>query len=251
MSRLSQHTVSHVDPVARTFGAAALIVALAGAVFAMTGLSQAEQHRPAQAAAAAKKAAKKKVPTPSKTPKKNGLLLLNSKKKYPASVIPTVASAKNAARLDGATKEDLGMNCPATAVDLGSWCLDASVYPVPTEDIGKNNFLYATNACVNAGGYLPTAAQLIGAAGRVKLSGTIDDSETTASTDIDPTDGFKDQREMSSTLITLTAGASAAGSQGVTAGSKSNPEQGEPDPVPVPRDPLPGHAQLRHRLRQQ
>ena len=65
----------------------------------------------------------------------------------------------------------------------------------------------------------------------------------TAATDLDPSDGLKDQREMSSTLITVASGSSAAGSMGVTQGSKGDPKTGEPDPVPVPADPLPSTLQ--------
>jgi hypothetical protein len=54
---------------------------------------------------------------------------------------------------------------------------------------------------------------------------------------------LKDRREMSSTLITTTSGGSAAGSQGVTPGSKGNTRAGEPDPVPVPADPAPDTLQ--------
>jgi hypothetical protein len=222
------------DPVARTLAGAGLVVALLALVFAMTGLSQARDGTPRAAAAA-----KKKLPGASTTPKKYGLLRLNAKKRFPAVVIPKVAAAKEADALDGANRADLEMNCPATSVDLGSWCLDASTYPVPNEDIGKNDFAYATKACVEAGGFLPTAAQLLGAASRVRLASTIDDNRVGASIDEDATDGLKDQREMSATLFTLTTGSSAAGSQGVTAGSRGDPKQSEPDPVPFPADPRP------------
>ncbi len=52
-------------------------------------------------------------------------------------------------------------------------------------------------------------------------------------------DGLKDRREMSSTLITTAAGASSAGSLGVSEGSKGDPKTGEPDPVPLPANPMP------------
>ena len=44
---------------------------------------------------------------------------------------------------------------------------------------------------------------------------------------------------MSSTLVTTAAGSSAAGSQGVSEGSRGDPKQGEPDPVPLPANPSP------------
>ena len=170
--------VRRPDPVARVLAGGALVTALAALVFAMTGLSQARPE-PVGQTAAAKKAKKKKapLPAPSKAPKKYGILRLNAKKQYPASVIPTVAAAKSARTLDGATREDLALTCPQDTVDLGTWCLLSSTFPVPPEDVGKNDFLYAAKQCVAMGGYLPSAAQLIGAADRVKLAGTIDDSQ--------------------------------------------------------------------------
>jgi hypothetical protein len=39
---------------------------------------------------------------------------------------------------------------------------------------------------------------------------------------------------MTATLVTTAAGASAAGSQGVSEGSKGDPKQGESDPTPFP-----------------
>ena len=73
-------------------------------------------------------------------------------------------------------------------------------YPLEKGEIGTNDYFFATQKCAELGGYLPTAAQLIGAAPRVKLAGRVDDNEVTASTDVDPTDGLKDRREMSATL---------------------------------------------------
>lgn len=136
----------------------------------------------------------------------------------------------------------LRVNCPIpNAVDLGTWCLESSLHVVPPEDTGRNDYVYAAQACVKAGGWLPSAAQLIGAARRVKLQSTIDDSPTTSGADEfpDPKYGIKDKREMSADLFTTTAGLSAAGSEGVTAGSRGNASQGEPDPAPVPANPLP------------
>jgi hypothetical protein len=44
---------------------------------------------------------------------------------------------------------------------------------------------------------------------------------------------------MSGDLFTTTAGAEAAGSEGVTAGSRGNTSTGEPDPTPAPANPNP------------
>ncbi len=117
-------------------------------------------------------------------------------------------------------------------MDLGTFCLLSSIYPVDKEEVGTNSYFFATQKCVELGGYLPTAAQLIGAANRVRLSFTVNYSEVTASTDIDATDGLKDRREMSASLTTTASGSRAAGSHGVSEESRGDPRAGEPDPTP-------------------
>ncbi len=238
----------------RWSGPAALVVSLVALVFALGGISSADQRPVASASAKAtakskaktKKATTKKktaaAPTPSTKPKALGLLLLNKKKQFPTSVLPLVPLAKvaqNANKLGGRAASAYVENCTADAVDMGSWCIDSSTYPLQSNEVGKNDYLWASQKCVDQGGYLPTAAQLIGAATRVKLNSTLDDNQSTASIDIDPSDGLKDQLEMSSTLVTTAAGSDAAGSEGVTSGSTGNPNTGEPNPVPVPADPTP------------
>ncbi len=142
----------------------------------------------------------------------------------------------------GAKLAKLDARCAVSnAVDLGTWCLESTPFHVPITDTGKNNYLYAAQKCVAEGGWLPSAAQLIGAAPKVALASTIDDSPaTSANTEFpEAKNGIKDQREMSGDLFTTAAGGSAAGSEGVTAGSKGVGSTGEPDPVPAPADPLP------------
>lgn len=172
----------------------------------------------------------------STTPFANGILLLSSLKKFPVSVLPTV---KNSNEIGGRSLAEITPSCGPETVDLGTWCLEASAYPVPNAEQGKNDFFFASQACVAAGGWLPSAAQLIGAAKRVRLESTIHDSPTTAIIDEEPADGLKDQREMSSTLVTTAAGSSASGSEGVSEGSTGNPETGEPNPTPQPAVPAP------------
>jgi len=150
-----------------------------------------------------------------------------------------VRPSGNASLLNGRSAEDLTNNCNAQSVDLGTWCLEASPYPVPNADVGKNNFFYASQKCVSLGGYLPSAAQLIGAADRVRLASVIGDSRLTATIDEDPTDGLTDKREMSSTLVTTAAGSDAAGSEGVSDGATGNPRTGQPNPAPQPAVPEP------------
>jgi hypothetical protein len=210
-----------IERLNRVAGIAALLVALLALVLSTTSLAGAAKHKP--------------------KPKPGAIVRLGKGHKIPAKYLPTVGHAKLADRLGSnrATADDLTGSCAPTTVDLGSWCLDASTFPIPDKDVGRNNYFYATQACVENGGWLPTAAQLVGAAQHVKLSSTIDDKQISALIDIDATDGLKDRREMSATLVTTAAGASAAGSEGVTAGSRGDPKQGEPDPVPLPANPAP------------
>jgi hypothetical protein len=160
-------------------------------------------------------------------------------KQIPAKNLPRVANATNAKKLDGQTATQLTGSCSPTTVDLGTWCLMAAPYPLTNADIGKNNYFWASQKCVSLGGYLPTAGQLIGAAARVKLESTIDDSPLTATVEQDPSRGLQDQREMSATLITTAGGSDAAGSEGVSAGSTGNPNVGQPNPTPQPAVPQP------------
>jgi hypothetical protein len=212
--------------------AAALVVSMLALLFSMSGVG------------AAKPAAKPKYPqTASTSPQKYGILRLGKNKKFPAKAIPTVAKARTAVRLGDMTPAELATACPANTIDLGSWCIQSSVQPVETEDVGKNDYFYASQKCVDLGGWLPSAEELIGAAAQIKLSSTLDDNSTSASTDILPEDGLGDRREMSGTLITTTAGSSAAGSEGSTAGATGDPGSGESAPVPLPADPAPDSLQ--------
>lgn len=136
----------------------------------------------------------------------------------------------------------LRVQCPVKpAVNLGSWCVEAGPHPIPAADVGSNDYFYATQTCAREGGWLPSAAQLIGAAPKLALQSTIDDDPATSGAEEfpDKTRGIKDKREMTSDLFTVTAGSEAAGSEGVTPGSKGNAAQGEPDPVPMPANPAP------------
>ncbi len=176
----------------------------------------------------------------STTPHAGGVLLLGRNRKFPASAIPTVA---NASRVEGKTAEQLAGTCPPATVDLGSWCLDSAPYPLTNAQVGKNNFIWANKACTAEGGWLPSAAELVGAADRVKLESTIHDSPLSATINLDPTRGLKDEREMSSTLVTTEAGSAAAGFEGVSEGATGNPRQGQPNPIPLPANPIPESLQ--------
>ena len=167
--------------------------------------------------------AAKRLPEASLKPKKFGILRLNAKRKFPPSVLPASVFA----------------HCSPETVKIGTVCMMTNPYPLEKSEIGKSDYFFATQKCASLGGYLPTAAQLIGAAKRVKLAGRVDDNEVTASTDVDATDGLKDRREMSATLTTTASGDRAAGSMGVSDVSRGDPKAGEPDPIPLPADPSP------------
>jgi hypothetical protein len=213
----------------RVLAIAAIGISLLALVVSMTGVSEAVRRG--------------LFPGASTKPRPYGVLRLGKNKKFTARAIPKVRAARRADRLGGKRARQLVGSCAPDTVDLGSWCLMNGPYGVTKEEIGKNNYFFATQKCAELGGYLPTAGELIGAAERVKLASTIGDSQLTASIDLDATDGLKDRREMSSTLVTVTAGSSAAGSVGVSEGSKGDPKQGEPDPVPQPANPSPDTLQ--------
>jgi hypothetical protein len=205
----------------------ALIISLVALVFSTTGLADAARRAVVSTFAG--------HPISTK-PHAGGVLLLGKNRKFPASAIPTVA---NASKVAGKTAAQLTGTCPPVTVDLGTWCLDSAPYPLSNTQVGQNNFIFASKACEAEGGWLPNAAQLLGAANRVRLESTIHDSQLTATVDLDPTRGLKDEREMSSTLVTTEAGSAAAGSEGVSEGSTGNPRQGQANPTPLPANPLP------------
>jgi hypothetical protein len=213
---------------------AALAISLVALIFSMTGLADAARH--------AVLAALDGHPV-SSSPHAGGLLVLGRNGKFPAAAIPTVGTAENAKRFDGKTAEQIVATCPPDTVDLGTWCLESTPFPLTNADLGKNNFIWASKKCEEEGGWLPSASQLLGAAARVKLESTIHDSPLTATINLDPTRGLKDEREMSSTLVTTEAGSAAAGFEGVSEGATGDPRQGQPNPIPLPANPLPESLQ--------
>jgi hypothetical protein len=218
-------------PRRRRLPSPALLVALVALVLSTTGLADAARRAIVASIAG--------HPVTSK-PHSGAVLLLGKNGKFPASAIPTVANAK---KVGGQTAEQLAGTCPPATVDLGTWCLDSAPYPLTNADAGKNNYIWASKACEAEGGWLPNASELLGAASRVKLESTIRDSSLTATVNLDPSRGLKDEREMSSTLVTTEAGSAAAGSEGVSEGATGSPRQGQPDPVPVPANPIPESLQ--------
>jgi hypothetical protein len=211
-----------------------MVVALVALIFSTTGLADAARH------AAVAMIAGHPV---SSRPHPGALLTLGRNGKFPAAAIPTVASAENAKRFDGKTAEQIVATCPPDTVDLGTWCLESTPFPLTNAELGKNSFIWASKKCEEEGGWLPTASELLGGAARVKLESTIHDSPLTATINLDPTRGLKDEREMSSTLVTTEAGSAAAGFEGVSEGATGDPRQGQPNPIPLPANPLPESLQ--------
>lgn len=209
----------------------AMIIALIALVFSTTGLADATRR--------AVVAAVDGHPLTTK-PHPGAVLVLGRNGKFPASAIPTV---RNASKVDGKTPEQLAGTCPALTVDIGTWCLDSAPYPLTKAQTGENDFIWASKACEAEGGWLPSASELLGAAARVKLESTINDSQDTATINLDPSRGLKDEREMSSTLITTEAGSAAAGFEGVTEGATGDPRQGQANPIPLPADSEPESLQ--------
>jgi hypothetical protein len=216
---------------ARRLPSPALLISLVALVFSTTGLADAARRAVVSAF---------NGHTVSTQPHSGGVLLLGKNRKFPASAIPTV---KNATHISGKTAAQLTGSCPPASVDLGTWCLDSAPYPLTNRQIGQNNYIFAAKACEAEGGWLPSAAELLGAAARVRLESTIHDNPDTATVPLDPTRGLLDQREMSSTLVTTTAGSAAAGSEGVSEGATGNPRQGQANPTPLPANPLPESLQ--------
>lgn len=208
-----------------------MIVALLALVLSTTGLADAARQAVVSAIAGH---------AVSHRPTSNGILLLGANRKFPASAIPTVANAKH---LDGKTAAQLEGSCLPETVDVGTWCIESAPYPLTKADLGKNNFAFASRTCEEAGGWLPSASELIGAANKVKLESTVNDSELTATINLDPTRGLKDEREMTSSLVTTEAGSAAAGFEGVSEGATGDPRQGQANPIPLPANPMPESLQ--------
>jgi hypothetical protein len=201
---------SRPDPVPRVLSAAALLVAIIALISSMNGFAPAAASPSSKAHAQAEK-------------KRN-----QAQKKQMATLNKKVNKLKAACPISG-------------AIDLGSWCLEGSTFKVPQSEAGQNNYFYATQKCVKEGGWLPSAAQLIGAAPVAALKSTINDDPGTSGVSEFPeaATGIKDEREMTSDLFTTGVGARAAGTEGVTAGSKGAGNIGEPNPVPMPAEPSP------------
>jgi hypothetical protein len=213
----------------------ALIIALIALVFSTTGLADAARHAVISAIDG--------HPV-SSTPHAGGILVLGHNRKFPASAIPTVANAKE---VGGKTAAELEGTCPPDTISVGggagSWCIESTVYPLTNAEVGKNNYMWASQKCEEVGGWLPSASELIGAAPKIKLESVIHDSQLTATIDLDPSRGLKDEREMSSTLVTTEAGSAAAGFEGVSEGATGDPRQGQANPVPLPANPYPESLQ--------
>jgi hypothetical protein len=213
------------DPVPRLLAAAALLVAIVALIFSMDGMAPGADSPAGKPPTTAPTQAEKQQ---EKTREQQEKQHKKTEKKRTASLNKRIGK--------------LAAACPVSgAIDLGSWCLEGSTFKVPTSEAGQNDYFYAAQKCVAEGGWLPSAAQLIGAAPQAALKSTVDDDPGTSGASEFPeaAAGIKDEREMTSDLFTTGAGARAAGSEGVSAGAKGVGNLGEPNPVPVPAEPSP------------
>ncbi|HME04328.1 MAG TPA: hypothetical protein VKG38_15005, partial [Solirubrobacteraceae bacterium] len=135
----------------------AMVIALVALVFSTTGLADAARRAVVSAIDG----------HPLSTqPHAGGILLLGGNRKFPATAIPTV---KDSSRVGGKTAAELEGTCPPATVDLETYCMETAPYPLTKEQLGKNNFIFASKTCQQRGGWLPSASELLGAAERVKL----------------------------------------------------------------------------------
>jgi hypothetical protein len=214
-------------------GRAALVISVVALVGSMTG-----------GAGAARRAVAHLVDGhPVTTRAERGAIpVLGKHGKLATKMIP--AGSLSVAKVGGRTRKQLTLSCPSGTANLGTWCLMKNIYQLTAaqQQQGVNDYAWASQACVSLGGFLPSAAQLIGAADKVRLESVYTDNSNTAITDYDDDDGVVsvalDQREMSSTLVTTQAGSDAAGSEGVSAGSTSG-TPGQPAPIAQPAVPYP------------
>ena len=85
----------------------------------------------------------------SSKPYPNGLLTLGKNKKFAAAAIPTV---KNSQKLSGKNLPPTSNRAARRAtVNLGTWCLDTSPYPLTNAQAGQNNYFFATPGVREAG----------------------------------------------------------------------------------------------------
>ena len=93
------------------------------------------------------------------------LLAIVSSLSGQAPADPGAAKRKAAGKGLSRKLANLHTKCPITnSIKFGSWCLESSPHSIPAADVGENDYFYATQVCAREGGWLPTAAQLIGAA---------------------------------------------------------------------------------------
>jgi hypothetical protein len=214
-------------------GRAALVISVIALISSMTGAAGAARH------AVARLVDGHQVTTKARA---GAIPVLGKHGKLATAMIPS--SSLSVAKVGGRTRKQLTLSCPSGTANLGTWCLMKSIYPLTAaeQQQGVNDYAWASQACTDLGGFLPSATQLIGAADKVRLESIYTDNPSTSIVDYDDDDDTVsvavDQREMSSTLITTQAGSDAAGSEGVSAGSTTG-TLGQPAPLAQPAVPFP------------
>lgn len=141
----------------------------------------------------------------STTPQRGAALRLSPlTAKLPEGALPTVREARTASRLGGVMARSWREHCPPGSVDVGTWCVDE-------KPLASQPYREAARTCAARGAQLPPADLLLGAASRIRLASTIDDSGATAVIDTDHGDGRRDLRELTGTLVSVRSGTRAAG----------------------------------------
>ena len=127
------------ERISRHSGTAALAISILALAGSTTGLASAARKAVVSAIGGHPISAK---------PRPGGLLLLGRNKQFAAAAIPTV---RNATHLGGKALADVEPSCQPTTVDIGTWCLMTSFYPLTNAQAGQNNYFWASQACVNDG----------------------------------------------------------------------------------------------------
>ena len=181
-------------------------------------------------------------------PHAGGILLLGSNRKFPASAIPTVQRTPRASA--ARPPSELAGTCPParSTSARGAWTPRPS--RSPRNSSARTTSSSPARACEKEGGWLPSASELLGAAERVKLESTIHDSQLTATINLDPTRGLKDEREMSSRWSRPKRARPRRASRASAKAPPATRARARPTRSPLPGQPAARIAAVRDRLQQ-
>ena len=113
----------------------ALVVALVALVFSTTGLADAARHAIASAVGGHPVSTK---PHAGGDPACSARTASSRRPRSRKSTKPPASGARRSAELEG--------TCPPDTVDIGTYCMESAPYPLTKEDLGKNNFIFASKS---------------------------------------------------------------------------------------------------------